>query len=381
MKYSNYFIPTIKKSELNSFPISYQLMIRSGMIRKISSDIYIWLPIGYKVLNKLNNLIRKEMNKLGLLEILMPIMQSSSLLKKSGRLKKYGKELLKLYNRKMKCFILTPTNEELISYLVYKEMNSKKEIPIGFYQIQNKFRDEIRSKFGVIRSKEFIMKDAYTFHEDIKSLKKMYNKIIVSYSHIFNKLNLKFNIKKAKTGIIGGKISHEFNVKTKNYFKKETKRNEAIEIAHTFQIGDEYSKKMFKKKIKKNIMGCYGIGVTRLIAAIIEQNYDDYGIIWPEIISPFKIIILPIIKKNNNKIKKISKKIYLFLIKKKIDVLIYDKIDRPGIMFANADLIGIPHQLIISNRTLLNKKIEYRNRKKKKKILINIKDIKKFFNI
>ncbi|MCV2502282.1 MAG: His/Gly/Thr/Pro-type tRNA ligase C-terminal domain-containing protein [Candidatus Lightella neohaematopini] len=536
MRVSKYPIFTSKNVFSNIESTSYKLMLRSGMIRKSSKGIYIWLPIGVRVLNKVVNLIKRYMNSIGAIELIMPVMQPEYLWKKSGRLKINNSEIMSIIDRKQEKYILGPTNEEVILNLVNNEIHSCKDLPIIFYQIQYKFRDEIRPCFGVIRSREFIMKDAYSFHSSKFSLQKTYNKIFHLYKKIFNCMKVNFSVIQADTGFIGGDISHEFYArKTNNYseiknykelklvkisnihsieelsnklnisikkivkviiirnnnllqynssllalviradkelnffyvskilnlklpielatendiknilkinnsiigvlnlsvpiiidydvanmknfvtsnnifeeylinvnwgkdlplpeiknlyddksisFTSKTKNN-AIEIAHIFQLGTKYSHPMkaYVKKVDNKtelIMGCYGIGVTRLIAAIIEQNNDQYGIKWPPIIAPFNVALLPINFCSSIEVKNKTEYIYKKLLYYNIDTLLYDRKEYFGVMLHNIELIGIPNILIISESNLNKGIIEYKDRINNTVTLVNSNNIIQF---
>ncbi|NIH16632.1 MAG: proline--tRNA ligase [Buchnera aphidicola (Periphyllus lyropictus)] len=388
MKKTKYILFTKKENPNYAKKISHKLMIRAGIISKISSGIYTWLPNGVRVLKNIKKIIHNEMKKNSCIEIILPILQPSSLWNKSKRIKSYGNELFKILDRKNKTLILSPTHEEIITNFIKNKIHSYKELPIILYQIQTKFRDEIRPKSGILRTREFIMKDAYSFHENKKSLQKTYKKMYIAYIKIFKKMNLKTKIIKVNNGVIGGSISHEFHV---NYKKKKNKLNssctkskiKSIEIGHIFQLNKTYSKifnvciQTKKKEKKKLEMGCYGIGISRLIGAIIENNHDKKGIIWPISIAPFQVCIIPINILKNKKIKKISNKIYSELKKENITVLFYNKPEQPGIMFSETDLIGCPYKIIISNSTIINNCVELQNRKTKKKENIKINKISK----
>ncbi|CAL4320601.1 Proline--tRNA ligase [Buchnera aphidicola (Chaitophorus sp. 3695)] len=386
MRKTKYFLSTKKEKPNNTYSISHQLMIRSGMITQNSSGIYTWLPNGVKVLKKIIKIINQEMKKNNAIEINMPILQSSKLWEKSKRIKMYGKELFKIIDRNQNNLILSPTHEEIITQLVKNKINSYKSLPMILYQINTKFRDEIRPKSGVLRAREFIMKDAYSFHINKKSLENTYENIYQSYIKIFKKMNLKIKILQAENGIIGGNISHEFyiNIKNSKKIKKNIlkKKNTQIEIGHIFQLNQIYSK-IFnafiytnQKKKKFLEMGCYGIGISRLIGAIIEKNYDQNGIIWPISIAPFQVSIIPINFLKDFLVKKITEKIY-FKLKKYMTVFLYDTNEQPGIMFSEADLIGFPYRIIISHNTIKQKCIELQNRRTYSKKNIKIKNILK----
>lgn len=566
MRVSQYLLATLKTAPKNCETISHQLMFRAGLIRQVSSGLYVWLPTGLRVLQKIKNIVREEMNKSGAIEISMPIVQPAKLWKKSGRWTEYGKELLRFKNRNNQNYVLSPTHEEMVSDIFYKEMVSyNQEFPLNVYQINTKYRDEIRPCFGIIRSREFIMKDGYSFHITQKSLQNTYNKMYNTYCDIFNRIALNFCVTQANPGKIGGTLSHEFqayfrhkkhNVLTPIIISKEntnnihmlqpkillqpivvqssvyyinttrlikipyihsikelTKKfnlpiqkivktiivhaanrhtdiysqnffglviradhqlnrkkvemipqisiplsfanteeiynltgdpqpnllgsinlsipliidynvaimsnfiagsnihdkyffginwnqdlplpkiadlyekkydchlninkissNKFIEIGHIFQLGQKYSKIIYQNNnsncnryIKKNSvlnMGCYGIGITRIVAAIIEQYHDKNGIIWPEIIAPFKIAIIPINMYHSINVRNTAEKIYKQLLSLiGTDILIDDRPEHPGKMFSDIDLIGIPHILIISDRNLRNQEIEYKQRK------------------
>lgn len=396
MRVSNYFLFTLRKITKEAKLISHKFMLKAGIIRRSGLGLYNWLPTGIRVLHKINSIIRKELDNIGAIEISMPLIQSEDLWKKSGRLKEYGAELISFLDRYSNIFILSPTNEEFITKLVFNEFRSYKSFPIIFYQINTKFRDELRPSSGVIRSREFIMKDAYSFHTDKFSLVNTYNIMYKLYENIFNRIGLNYKVFKADSGSIGGSVSHEFrafyNLKKNNIFyfnqkhlsfEKKNMNNDCItnkddegymkngiEIGHIFQVGKKYSN-LFNSficdkngKNKKLNMGCYGIGITRSIAAIIEQNHDERGIIWPESISPFQVAIIHTGINKTEFIEKIYKEIYLNLKKNNIDVLFYDLNKSFGIMYHDVELIGIPHILIVGKCYFMNKKIEYRNRTK-----------------
>ncbi|QCI19316.1 proline--tRNA ligase [Buchnera aphidicola] len=567
MKTSNYLLYTLKTISNQTDTISNQLMLRAGIIRKISSGLYTWLPTGMRVIKKIQTIIQKELNKTNAIEISMPILQPSKIWENSGRIKTYGKELLKIHDRRNKMFILSPTHEELITLLLKKEINSYKQLPIILYQTQTKFRDEIRPRFGTIRTREFLMKDAYSFHLKSSCLDKTYKIMYKIYSKIFKSMNINFKIVEASSNNMGGNISHEFQaisssgedkivfsnnsnyasnieiaaiknnlnnlldidennylLKNKIFFKKlnriciqkinhysipnlvntfiakyysgkklsfiallikknrqlnltkiknltlfsspitlatqkeifkltgqndlnvigpigltipiisdievakmknfsvkanaknyfftgvnwirdlkkpyiEDIRNiekddnnpdnttekitisPSIEIAHIFKIGSIYSKKInfsIKNKDKKDVflkMGCYGIGITRLIATIIEQHHDKYGIIWPNSIAPFHVALIPINFHKSTTVKKTSNHMYDELKKNNIDTILDNRKEYLGKMFSEIELIGIPHILILKKNHILKGKIEYKNRREKNNILIPIKNV------
>lgn len=546
MRTSKYLLSTLKNIPSDTEVISHTLMMRSGMIRKLTSGIYTWLPTGLRVLKKIENIIREEMNKIGAIEIAMSMIQPANLWEKSGRLKKYGIELLKFTDRNQQKFVLGPTHEEVITNLIRNEIHSYKNLPLNIFQIQNKFRDEMRPRFGVMRSREFMMKDAYSFHDSQESLQKTYNDTYQAYKNIFNRMKLNFYVVEADNGSIGGSKSHEFQAlsnngedciafstksdyaanidlvniteNTEEKLKSPTKKIEqiivpyidylfnklnfsktkiiktllvkgiknnksivallirsdhtlnrlkaekidivakpltflsdeevynifsvkpdylgpikldipiiadftvskmhdficgansnnkyyigvnwkrdlplshtadlrnvvegdlspddkgtlqikkSIEIGHIFQLGTEYSKSMDAKVQNKHghleyiQMGCYGIGVTRIIAACIEQMHDHKGIIWPLEISPFELAIIPINFHKSDHIKQISEQIYHTLSHKGVDVILDDRKEYLGVMLSDIELIGIPHILVIGNNYIENEIIEYKSR-------------------
>ncbi len=547
-------IPTQKEVPNDAKIISHQLMIRAGLISKLASGLYSYLPMGVRVLHKVENIIRQEMNKSGAQEVLMPVAQPAELWQTSGRWDKYGAELLCFADRHQREFCLGPTHEEVITHLAAQYLRSYKQLPMNFYQIQTKFRDEIRPRFGVIRSREFIMKDAYSFHLDQASLQQTYDAMHQTYSNIFDRLGLDYRVVLADSGSIGGDASHEFHVlaesgedaicfsdgsdyaaniekvsfskqektcqsitteeriltkkqtsiknvarflnvkksscvktliiKTKNGFKALALRGDhelneikihnlfgdfefatddeiknldlkkgfigikdldidlivdysasvlcdfvcganewdyhlmganwqdiefvdadlrnavegddspdgkgklmikrGIEVGHIFQLGTKYSSIMKANVIGESgkavttTMGCYGIGVTRIIAASIEQNYDDKGIIFSSAIAPFQIVIVPINYNKSTRVKALADKLYQQFIGVGIEVLLDDRKERAGIMFADSELLGIPHRMVISDTHADNGNVEYKARDKSDKIEVIFDDALSF---
>lgn len=550
MRASQFLIATTKETPTDAEVISHQLMLRSGMIRKLASGLYTWLPLGLRVLRKVENIIRNEMNQVGAQEVLMPVVQPSELWQESGRWQQYGPELLRIRDRHERAFCLGPTHEEVITELARGQLNSYKQLPANFYQIQTKFRDEIRPRFGVMRSREFIMKDAYSFHLDDESLQNTYDKMHQAYCNIFSRIGLDFRPVLADTGSIGGSSSHEFHVlansgedaiaicpdsdyaanvelaealapendttptiasevvatptqktirdvaefltvsptktvktlivvgekeeetkeaplialalrgdHTLNAIKAEkisgiaiplqfatdeaiekalscspgalgpidssircivdrtaaTLKNfvcganingqhiknanwpeelevhdirnveegdpspcekgpltikRGIEVGHIFQLGRKYSKAMNATVQDPNgkdlpmTMGCYGIGVTRIVAAAIEQNHDAKGIVWPEAISPFQVAIVPINKHKSEAVENFCEQLYQGLCEAGIDVLYMDEQKaRLGVMLADVELMGIPHRVVIGEKGLNENQVEYRHRR------------------
>ncbi|WP_241649252.1 proline--tRNA ligase [Rosenbergiella collisarenosi] len=558
MRTTQYLLSTLKETPSDAEVISHQLMLRAGMIRKLASGLYTWLPTGVRVLRKVEKIVREEMENAGAVEVTMPVVQPADLWEESGRWEQYGPELLRISDRHDRPFVLGPTHEEVITDLIRNELSSYKQLPLNLFQIQTKFRDEVRPRFGVMRSREFIMKDAYSFHSNQDSLQETYDIMYRAYSQIFSRMGLNFRAVQADTGSIGGSASHEFqvlaesgeddiifsdhsdyaanielaeavaptidraapsqalmqqdtpNAKTiaelvsqfslpidktvKTLIVKASEESEhtlvallvrgdhelnevkaekldivasplcfateqeirdaagagpgslgpiglpmpviadhslkvmsdfavganidgkhwfgvnwlrdlpearyadirnvvtgdlspdgkgtllikrGIEVGHIFQLGTKYSealKATVQGEDGRNqplLMGCYGIGVTRVVAAAIEQNHDDRGIIWPEAIAPFHVAILPINMHKSFRVQELAEKLYEQLRKAGLDVILDDRKERPGVMFADMELIGVPHSIVIGDRNLDNNEIEYKNRRTGEKEMLS----------
>ena len=419
MKLSEYFLKPRKDTPSDATLISHKLMIKSSMIKQITSGIYTWLPLGLKVLQKIENIVRSIHNEYGCQELLMPTIQPSSIWKKSERYDDYGPEMLKFHDRNKKELLYGPTNEELVTEVFKEYINSYKDLPKNLYQIQWKFRDEIRPRFGVMRCREFLMKDNYSFDLTKQDAEKSYNTMFKCYLEIFDKIGLKVIPVMADPGAIGGDLSHEFHlisgsgdtnifydkkigdinkldyrssfellrnlysVTEEEYNKKKEIdlnkliKTKGIEVGHIFYFGTKYSEKLCasvldSKGKKINVeMGSYGIGISRLVAAIIESSHDEKGIIWPKNISPFNVGLINLNNKSNELIK-ISNELYNYLIKNNIDVLYDDTNERPGEKFANMDLIGIPLQIIIGEKSFKKNSVEIKDRKTYKIIQVKI---------
>ena len=558
MKSSDFLISTVKEAPNDAQIISHQLMIRAGLISKLASGLYSYLPMGLRIIQKVEKIIREEMNKSKALEVLMPVAQPAEIWKESKRWEEYGPELLRFKDRHDRDFCLGPTHEEVITNIAKQYLRSYKQLPINLYQIQTKFRDEIRPRFGVMRSREFIMKDAYSFHIDEQSLKETYQLMHQTYCNIFDRIGFDYRPVLADSGTIGGDSSHEFHVLAEsgedaicfsdgsdyaaniertetlpqqkpktaeqalekvetpgvktiadvcNLLKveptsaiktlivegndnnlvalvlrgdhelnevkaskidgvkqplqmaeeavvkkqlgcsfgsigvvnleipvivdfaaaalsdficganeddkhfigvnwgRDTKKiiasdlrivvsgdpspdgkgsleiKRGIEVGHIFQLGTKYSDSMNANVIGEDgravnmNMGCYGIGVTRIIAASIEQNHDDRGIIFPEAIAPFQLVIVPINYNKSSRVKALADQLYMDCLEQNIEVLLDDRKERPGIMFADSELIGIPHRLVISDTHADNGKIEYKSRKMPDKVEVDFKEV------
>tara|TARA_B100000963_G_C22611513_1_gene665099 strand:- start:64 stop:1380 length:1317 start_codon:yes stop_codon:yes gene_type:complete len=426
MYLSKFFIPITKDLPSDAKVKSHQLMLRIGMIKQSSAGIYSWLPLGFKVMKKIEKIIREEQNMIGAQEMLMPTIQSSELWKESGRYEDYGEEMLRITDRQGREMLYGPTNEELITDIFRSSIKSYKSLPQILYHIQWKFRDEIRPRFGVMRCREFFMKDAYSFDLSDEDAKKSYNKMFYSYIRTFNRLGLKAIPMAADTGPIGGDLSHEFiilaetgesqifadkkifeiNLDKYDYsdsslgkmrkdfseiyavtdekfketefnqkVKKEDQiRTKGIEVGHIFYFSDKYSKPLNclvdtqdGKKISVK-MGSYGIGVSRLVGATIEANYNNNVMKWPKSIAPFDVVIIPNITKNNKGNLEKAIKIYDELKKQNIDVLLDDEDENMSYKFKKHDLIGIPYQIIIGSKSEQNK-FEFKELNSKSELL------------
>lgn len=565
MRTSKYLLSTLKETPADAEVISHQLMLRAGMIRKLASGLYDWLPTGVRVLRKVETIVREEMENAGAIEVSLPVVQPADLWQESGRWEQYGPELLRFVDRGERPFVLGPTHEEVITDLVRNEITSYKQLPLNLFQIQTKFRDEVRPRFGVMRSREFIMKDAYSFHINQESLQETYDAMYEAYSKIFTRIGFDFRAVQADTGSIGGSASHEFqvlaengeddvifstesdyaaniefaealapttprsapteemrlvdtpnaktiaelveqfnlpvektvktlivhakkdsghalvallirgdhelneikaekhplvasplefateaeirnvvnagpgslgpvnmplpividrsvavmsdfgagaNIDGKHYFGINWERDLAlpetfdlrnvvegdpspdgkgvlqikrgIEVGHIFQLGTKYSEAM-KASVQNEdghnqivTMGCYGIGVTRIVAAAIEQSHDERGIIWPDAIAPFQVAILPMNMHKSYRVKEVAEKLYADLKTNGIDVIFDDRKERPGVMFADMELIGVPYTIVIGDRNLDNNQVEYKSRRSDDKALVGLENVVSF---
>ncbi|MGG4608867.1 proline--tRNA ligase [Providencia sp. Me31A] len=565
MRTSKYLLSTLKETPADAEVISHQLMLRAGMIRKLASGLYDWLPTGVRVLRKVETIVREEMENAGAIEVSLPVVQPADLWQESGRWEQYGPELLRFVDRGERPFVLGPTHEEVITDLVRNEITSYKQLPLNLFQIQTKFRDEVRPRFGVMRSREFIMKDAYSFHINQESLQETYDAMYEAYSKIFTRIGFDFRAVQADTGSIGGSASHEFqvlaksgeddvvfstesdfaaniefaeavapstprgsateemrlvdtpnaktiaelveqfnlpiektvktlivhakkdsghtlvallirgdhelneikaekhplvasplefaseeeirkavnagpgslgpvnmplpiiidrsvavmsdfgagaNIDGKHYFGINWERDlptpetfdlrnvvngdpspdgkgilqikRGIEVGHIFQLGTKYSEAM-KASVQNEeghnqivTMGCYGIGVTRIVAAAIEQSHDERGIIWPDAIAPFQVAILPMNMHKSYRVKEVAEKLYADLKANGIDVIFDDRKERPGVMFADMELIGVPYTIVIGDRNLDNNQVEYKSRRNDDKDLVGLDNVVSF---
>ena len=566
MRTSQYLLSTQKETPADAEVVSHQLMLRSGMVRKVASGLYNYLPTGLRVLNKVANIVREEMNKAGAIEIQMPVVQPADLWEESGRWEEYGPELLRIKDRHQRDFVLGPTHEEVVTALVRNEVSSYKQLPLNLYQIQTKFRDEVRPRFGIMRGREFLMKDAYSFHLSQDCLQTTYDKMFQAYCNVFERIGLEYRPVIADNGSIGGSGSHEFhvladsgeddiafsngsdyaaNVEMAEALAPESQGNgsqdltkvatpnaktisevsallglpedtsvktlivlgtpaedgsqglvalvlrgdhdlnelkaekhpliaspfamadeeaikaaigcgvgsigpvglalpiivdrsaaaladfvcgantddvhytganwsrdvpeyevfdlrniqagdpspcgqgtieikRGIEVGHIFQLGNKYSQAMNcgvlteTGKHETLTMGCYGIGVSRIMAAAIEQNHDKDGIKWPDAIAPFTIAIIPMNMHKSHRIKEVAEKLYEECLALGVEVLFDDRKERPGVMFNDMELIGVPHSIVIGERNLDNQEVEYKNRRTGEKKMLNIADLSEF---
>ena len=368
MKWSTYFIPTLKEVPTGTEAVSHQLLLRAGLVHMLTSGVYSYLPLGWRVLQKIENIIREEMNGAGAHELLMPAQHPMEIWQKTGRDKTLADVMIRFKNKKGSEMCLGPTHEEIITDLVKSFVQSYRQLPVTLYQIQTKFRDETRPRFGVVRACEFIMKDAYSFDTDDAGLKKSYESMFQAYKRIFARCGLKPIIAEADTGAMGGKISHEFLVPAPIGEDKAKDENgvehQAIEVGHIFQLGTKYTEALgalFLDQTGKQcpmIMGCYGIGVSRLIATISEVHQDEKGIKWPV---GFAVEVLPV-QANDADAMAVAQAIYDGLTKQGIDVLMDDRDESAGRKFNDADLIGIPYRVTIGKRGLLEGKVEIKDR-------------------
>ena len=430
MRLTRAFIPTIKETPVDAKIVSHRLMIRAGLIRQHAAGIYNWLPIGAEVLRKVSQIVREEQNLAGAQEIIMPTIQSGQLWKESGRYDDYGPEMLRVYDRHNREMLYGPTHEEVVTDIFRNNIKSYKDLPLNLYQIHWKFRDEMRPRFGVMRGREFLMKDAYSFDLTYKQAQHSYNQMFVAYLKTFERLGLKAIPMVADSGPIGGNLSHEFIVlaetgESKVYCDKEllSKKIDAsidysenlqpivdswvqyyavteekhnnddsnllndniisangIEVGHIFHFGDKYSKPLNASVNGPDgerifpYMGSYGIGVSRIIAAIIEANNDQDGIIWPESVAPYNLGLINL-KVGNEEIDKLSNSIYTKLTSMGCSVLLDDRDERAGVKFSDMDLIGIPWQIIIGPKGIKEGFVEFKNRKTKDNFRVDLEEI------
>jgi len=421
MRLSRYFLPILREPPREAEIVSHRLMLRAGMLRQEAAGIYAFLPLGFRVLQKICQIVREEQDRSGAIELLMPTIQSADLWRESGRYDAYGKEMLRIKDRHEREMLYGPTNEEMITEIFRAYVKSYKDLPLNLYHIQWKFRDEVRPRFGLMRGREFLMKDAYSFDVDQAGAQHSYNKMFVAYLRTFERLGLKSIPMRAESGPIGGNLSHEFIIlaqtgesevfchrdyldftvpgadvnfddvaglqaivdKWTSQYAATSDMHDAsafaklpddkkvsargIEVGHIFYFGTKYSEPM-KALVATGEggevpvhMGSYGIGPSRLAAAIIEASHDDAGIIWPEPVAPFKVMILNL-KQGDAVTDGACEQLYRDLTARGVEVLYHDLDERPGAKFATADLIGIPWQVLVGPRGLAEGKVEVKKR-------------------
>jgi prolyl-tRNA synthetase len=434
MRLSRYFLPLLRETPKEAEIASHRLMLRAGMIRQEAAGIYAFLPLGFRVLQKVCAIVREEQDRSGAIELLMPTIQSADLWRESGRYEAYGKEMLRIKDRHDRDMLYGPTNEEMITEIFRSYVRSYKDLPLNLYHLQWKFRDEVRPRFGLMRGREFLMKDAYSFDLDFEGAKHAYNRMFVAYLRTFARMGLKAIPMVAESGPIGGNLSHEFIIladtgesevfcdseylnfevpgpdvdfthigrlqsivdKWTSLYAATSEKHDAaafaqlgpgqglsargIEVGHIFYFGTKYSEPM--KAVVTNHdgaeqpvhMGSYGIGPSRLVAAIIEAFHDDAGIKWPEAVAPFTAMILNL-KQGGADTDPACEKLYAELTAKGIDTLYHDLDERPGSKFATADLIGIPWQILVGPRSLAEGKVEVKHRIDGQRELMSAADV------
>jgi prolyl-tRNA synthetase len=419
MRVTQFFLPTSKETPAEAQIASHRLMLRAGMVRQQSAGIYAWLPLGFRVLKKIEQIVREEQNAAGALEMLMPTIQSAELWRESGRYDDYGKEMLRIADRHERELLYGPTNEEMITDIVRYHVKSYRALPLNLYHIQWKFRDEVRPRFGVMRGREFLMKDAYSFDIDFEGARRAYNKMFVAYLRTYARMGLKAIPMRADSGAIGGDLSHEFIILAETgesavychrdwltldmlsgqaaddaeraalverltglYAATDEKHDAAncpvpadqlvtargIEVGHIFYFGTKYSKPLgavVAGPAGENVpleMGSYGIGVSRLVGAIIEASHDDAGIVWPEPVAPFDIALVNL-KRGDAACEAACDRLYAGLSSAGRDVLYDDRDERAGVKLADMDLIGIPYQVVVGPRGVAAGTVELKVRR------------------
>ncbi len=433
MRLSRYFLPLLRETPKEAEIVSHRLMLRAGMIRQEAAGIYAWLPLGLRVLSKINTIIREEQNRAGAIEILMPTMQSADLWRESGRYDDYGKEMLRLKDRHERDMLFGPTNEEMVTEIFRASVRSYKDLPLNLYHIQWKFRDEVRPRFGVMRSREFLMKDAYSFDLDAAGARHSYNRMFTAYLRTFARLGVTAIPMMADTGPIGGDLSHEFLIlaatgESEVYCHRDylgftpppasvdfddvealqgivdhwtglyaatSEKHDAtafaalppeaqvtargIEVGHIFYFGTKYSAPMKAvvngpdgREVPVH-MGSYGIGPSRVAAALIEAGHDDNGIIWPDAVAPFDVGIANL-KVGDAATDAACMELDRALTARGFDTLVDDRDERPGAKFATMDLIGLPHQIIVGPKGLADGKVELKSRRSGERLPVSIEE-------
>lgn len=423
MRLSRYFLPTLKETPADAQIASHRLMLRAGMMRQETSGIYSWLPLGLRVLSRIEQIVSDELNKAGCVRLLMPTLQPTELWKESGRYDALGKEMLRFNDRHGRELLYSPTNEEMIVTIFRNYVRSYKQLPLNLYQIHWKFRDEVRPRFGVMRGREFLMKDGYSFHRNLDDAKREYALMYDTYHRIFKRLGLVAIAVKADSGAIGGSMSHEFQVlaetgESQIYYDKaldemregtrqlsseelrtiyaaademhdvqscpipesQLKTARGIEVGHIFLLGRKYTDAMqvdvmdeHSKPLRVE-MATYGIGVSRLVGAIIEACHDEAGIIWPEAVAPFHVALVNL-RQGDAACDAICESLYATLSSHQLEVLYDDTQERSGAKFATMDLIGIPWQIIVGPKGSAENKVELKSRKTGEKFELSSDEI------
>ncbi|MCL1989741.1 MAG: proline--tRNA ligase [Defluviitaleaceae bacterium] len=409
MKQSRLFAPTLKEAPSDAVIVSHQLLLRAGFIKQVAAGIYTYLPLGKKVIDNIETIVRAEHTAIDCSELLMPALQPKELWDQSGRWDVYGGELMRLKDRHQRDFALGPTHEEVITTVVKDYLNSYKKLPLSVYQIQTKFRDEARPRFGLMRGREFIMKDAYSFHEDAASLDVEYDKFVQAYHNIFTRCGLDFRMVEADNGQMGGSGSAEFmalaevgedtivystdgdfasNIEVHDLAVGEPapvgngtiQHAKGIELGHVFKLGTKYSESFgvtfldVDQKKQALMMGCYGIGISRIMMAIVEQKNDEFGIIWPKNLAPFDVHVVPICTKTPEIIDH-ALDIYASLQQAGYDVLLDDRPERAGVKFKDSDLMGIPLRIVVG-KSIADGSVQIANRQTGEKLEVKVEDLK-----
>ncbi len=410
MRLSRYFLPVLKEAPAEAEIVSHKLMLRAGMIQQLSAGIYSWLPLGFAVLKKVEQIVREEMNAAGAIEILMPTIQPADLWRESGRYEAYGKEMLRILDRQDREMLYGPTNEENVTDIFRRHVRSYRQLPLNLYHIQWKFRDEIRPRFGIMRGREFLMKDAYSFDLDHEGARRSYDRMFLAYLRAFNRMGLTAVPMQAETGPIGGKMSHEFQIlastgesavfydqafeeidfaapdldieRLKSLYAatddmhdpkacpvpaERLRTGRGIEVGHIFHFGKKYSEPMGAVVMGPDGNevavegGSYGIGVSRLVGALIEAFHDDNGIIWPEPVAPFRVGLVNL-RPDDAKTSAVADDLYAKLTAAGIETLLDDRDERAGVKFATMELIGLPWQVTVGPRGVAAGTVELKSR-------------------
>lgn len=395
MRQSLLFVPTLREVPADAETVSHQYLLRGGYVKQNAAGIYTYLPLGLRVLKNVEQIVREELNAIGCSELLMPALQPAELWQESGRWDDYGAEMMRLKDRHDRQFCLGPTHEEVITSVTRDYINSYKKLPLALYQIQTKYRDEQRPRFGLMRGREFVMKDLYTFHANQASLDEMYDRVAQAYQNIFTRCGLNFRKVEADSGAIGGSESAEFmvlsaigedtivysdttdfaaNIEVIEVAEGEqlpdgsiAKHAKGIEVGHIFKLGTKYSDAMNANFLDENgrkqpvIMGCYGIGVSRVVMAAIEQNHDEHGVVWPSQLAPFDVHVIPVVMKQAAQVDG-AMEIYQQLQQAGLNVLLDDRDERAGVKFSDADLVGAPYRIVVG-RGIADGIVEVKNRK------------------